>query len=102
MDREGLEEEIVTKELTAPRVTIEDIEKKIVQEEYFFQGTYTICVLVLENGFKVSGSMGCISQENYDIEIGKKYSRQKAVNEIWKLEGYLLAQRLFEMMSNQL
>ncbi|HIA8366472.1 TPA: Gp49 family protein, partial [Klebsiella pneumoniae] len=51
------------------------------------------CVLVLENGFIVTGESACASPENFDPEIGRKIARQNAVAKIWPLEGYLLKQR---------
>ncbi|HBV5832428.1 TPA: hypothetical protein MD207_005093, partial [Klebsiella pneumoniae] len=53
----------------------------------------TFCVLVLENGFIVTGESACASPENFDPEIGRKIARQNAVAKIWPLEGYLLKQR---------
>ncbi len=56
----------------------------------------TFCVLVLENGFTVTGESACASPENFDAEIGRKIARQNAVNKIWLLEGYLLKQKLYD------
>lgn len=56
----------------------------------------TFCVLMLENGFTVTGESACASPENFDPEIGRKIARENAVNKIWPLEGYLLKQRLYE------
>ncbi|MFT3523419.1 Gp49 family protein, partial [Klebsiella pneumoniae] len=56
----------------------------------------TFCVLVLRNGFTVTGESACASPENFDPEIGRKIARENAVNKIWMLEGYLLKQRLSE------
>lgn len=56
----------------------------------------TFCVLVLKNGFTVTGESACASPENFDEEIGRKIARQNAVNKIWLLEGYLLKQKLSE------
>lgn len=56
----------------------------------------TFCVLVLRNGFTVTGESACASPENFDAEIGRKIARQNAVNKIWMLEGYLLKQKLSE------
>lgn len=120
----AIEAEIQAKGLTAPRVTPQDIEACIVGEHYFTaaDGAYqagrgrdyseaewngilgplkllTFCVLVLRNGFTVTGESACASPENYNREIGEKIARQNAVNKIWPLEGYLLRQRLSEMPS---
>lgn len=112
MSRE-IEQEIQAKGLTAPRITPADIEANIVSEYYFTaaQGvdgqmvaefdapTYcyeksldllTLCVLVLRNGFTVTGESACVSHENFDAGIGRKIARQKAVEKIWPLMGYAL------------
>lgn len=59
-------------------------------------GLLTFCVLVLKNGFTVTGESACASPENFDAEIGRKVARQNAVSKIWPLEGYLLKQRLHD------
>ena len=114
-----IEQEILDKGLTAPRVTPADIENNIVHEYYFTasQGAQkahnesqspemlfihsslpllTLCVLVLTNGFTVTGESACASPENFDPEIGKKIARENAVNKIWPLMGYELKQKLYE------
>lgn len=122
MNDQQIEKDIVAKGKTAPRVTPNHIESLIVSEHCFtaYDGiggdgamaTYksaldltesqealkllTFCVLVLRNGFTVTGESACASPENYDEEIGRKIARQNAVNKIWLLEGYLLKQRLSE------
>ena len=108
MSDKEIEQEIQAKGLTAPRVTPADIEACIASEHYFTAseaakcgGTepypldlLTFCVLVLRNGFTVTGESACASPENFDAELGKKIARQNAVNKIWPLEGYLLKERL--------
>ncbi len=54
----------------------------------------TICVLVLKNGFTVTGESACASPENFDAEIGRQIARQNAEQKIWPLEGYLLKEKL--------
>ena len=56
----------------------------------------TFCVLVLKNGFTVTGESACASPENFDAELGRKIARQNAVNKIWPLEGYLLKNKIHE------
>ena len=126
-DDSAIEQEIQAKGKTAPRVTPADIEANIVDERYFSawdgaqlaywadsdpeapksedgapkQGgplsLLTFCVLVLRNGFTVTGECACASPENFDAEIGKKIARANAVNKIWPLMGYALKQHLAEM-----
>lgn len=118
-----IEQEIQDKGLTAPRVTPADIEANIASEHFFTafngrkgainSGTYvgrekpsiddsdllplsllTFCVLVLKNGFTVTGESACASPENFDAELGGKIARQNAVQKIWPLMGYALKERL--------
>ena len=109
-----IEQEIQAKGLTAPRVTPADIEAEIASEHYFTasQGKagaeyvihdandkgplslLTFCVLVLRNGFTVTGESACASPENFDAELGRKIARQNAVAKLWPLMGYELKERL--------
>ena len=47
----------------------------------------TFCVLVLRDGFTVSGESACASPENFDAEEGRKIARQNAVQKVWPLLG---------------
>ena len=112
-DDDAIEAEIVAKGLTAPRVTPDDIALSIMGEHYFtaadginpgivagykYPGALdllTFCVLVLRNGFTVTGESACASPENFNAEVGRKIARANAVSKIWPLEGYLLKERLY-------
>lgn len=61
----------------------------------------TICILVLKNGFTVTGESACASPENFNEEIGRKIAYENAVEKIWLLEGYLLKQNLHEQAQSQ-
>lgn len=94
----------------APRITPADIEANIVDEVYFtaaegarkVRGLYpltplellTFCVLVLKNGFTVTGESACASPENFNAEIGRKIARENAVAKVWPLMGYALKEKL--------
>ena len=54
----------------------------------------TFCVLVLKNGFTVTGESACASPENFDTELGRKIARQNAISKVWPLMGYALKERL--------
>ena len=72
-------------------VTIEKIENIILKEDYIKVGLKTvIAVLTLKNSFEIIGTSACVDTNNFDFEIGKKYAREKAIDQIWMLEGYLL------------
>lgn len=112
MDDKSIEQEIQAKGLTAPRVTPADIEASIASEHFFTAkdgaygfsiaginaplelGLLTFCVLVLRNGFTVTGESACASPENFDPDIGRKIARQNAVAKIWPLLGFRLRDKL--------
>ena len=54
----------------------------------------TFCVLVLRNGFTVTGESACASPENFNAEIGRKIARENAVEKVWPLMGYELRSKL--------
>jgi hypothetical protein len=114
-----IEKEIVAKGLTAPRVTPADIEANIIGVYYFtasngVDGAHierhghlektgdvheelallTFCVLVLKNGFTVTGKSACASPENFDAELGRKVAHQNAIDQCWPLMGYALKEKL--------
>ena len=113
MSDDQIEQEIQSRRLTAPRVTPADIEANIASEMYFTAAdgvmkadgiaangvpqrlhNLTFCVLVLRNGFTVTGESACASPENFDAELGREIARQHAVSKIWPLMGYALRERL--------
>lgn len=120
MSDNQIEQEIQAKGLTAPRVTPADIEANISGEYYFtaqqgvdaafseqdeltrLTGSHvelrllTFCVLVLRNGFAVTGESACASPENFDEGLGRKIARENAKQKLWPLMGYALKQKLVE------
>jgi hypothetical protein len=108
---------------TAPRVTPADVDAAISSEWYFtgdegvfgaykthgdvYQSTryndgaahnnlmrLTFCVLVLRNGFTVTGESACASPENFDAKIGREIAYVNAREKVWPLLGYELRERL--------
>jgi len=116
------QDDAAAKVAVAPRVTLEDIEARIASENYINAGEaiaalgqpvpinlehlakpdvpfgpahlLTICVLVLKNGFTVTGESACASPENFNRELGQQIARRNALEKVWMLEGYLLRERL--------
>jgi hypothetical protein len=123
-----VEKEIQAKGLTAPRVTPSDIQSEIVSEYYFTAlqgarmegldyidklgqvrqpmplhsvlGLLTFCVLVLRNGFTVTGESACASPENYDEALGRQIARRNAEAKIWPLLGFRLRDRLTQAVES--
>ena len=79
-------------------LTDEMVKSKIKKVEYTVLGDHktTVANLYLENGYTVQGMSSCVDPENYDKELGEKISYNNAVQEVWKRESYLLAQRRYE------
>lgn len=80
----------------APSVTIEEVNAAIKSETYTVlpNGRTTVCQLTLDNGFTVEGSSACVSLERFNAELGRKYSRERAVEKVWEHLGFRLADRL--------
>lgn len=116
---QAIEKEIQAKGLTAPRITPANIEAAIASEHYFTAAEgqagaagiprmeafhhipaaldlLTFCVLVLRNGFTVTGESACASPENFDAEVGRKIARANAISKVWPLMGYELRSRLHD------
>ena len=83
--------------MNAPRVTIEQIKEKIISEQYVVlpNGRTTVCQITLENGFTVEGYSACVSPENFNLKMGREIARDNAIEKIWPLEGYLLAEKMY-------
>lgn len=119
MNDQKIESLIQAKGLTAPRVTLRDIDAAIASEHYFTAmdgvagscmkngeefppsvkslfplGLLTFCVLVLKNGFTVVGKSACASPENFDADIGREIARENAVEQMWPLLGFALKDKL--------
>ena len=79
------------------RVTREGIEAKIVDKQYLVlpDGRSTLCILTLENGFTVKGFSACVDIDNFDLVMGRYIAFEDAFRQIWALEGYLLAEKLY-------
>lgn len=101
MPEQEIEKEIQKKGLNAPRLTPTLIDEAIIKEDYYvFPGTtVTVCCLTLKNGFNTIGESAAASPENFDEEVGRKVSKERAREKIWALEGYRLKQQLFESKS---
>lgn len=119
-DEQQLEARIVAAGLTAPRITPADIDGAIKSTHFFTAaqgvagaerageadplavgvpslGLLTFCVLVLRNGFTVTGESACASPENFNAQVGRDIALRNARDKIWSLEGYLLREHLSRM-----
>ena len=113
-DRE-IEKTLQQNGLTAPRITPDDVEAEIVAEYYFTAAEgaagrevaplssdhvheslhlLTFCVLVLKNGFTVTGFSVPVSPADFVAQIGRDVAREDAKNKIWPMLAYALKDKL--------
>ncbi|WP_375495930.1 Gp49 family protein [uncultured Nostoc sp.] len=65
-------------------------------QEAVFWGKELVVSFKLPSGFTICGRGACVDPANFDIEIGRRVAREDAENQLWKFEGYLLQNRLYE------
>lgn len=93
-----MEKEILAKGLTAPRVTLEEINalmEKVDYLPYRVGDTTTVHVVAMLEGFSLAiGKTACVDPANFNMELGVKYARENAEAEardkLWEMEGYRL------------
>lgn len=100
----------------APRVTLDDIKRKIIHHVYLqgfedFLGIeyvptapfhvepvvnslskLSICILVLDNGFTVIGKSAPVNSENFDSALGLKLAYDDAIRQIWPHMGFVMCE----------
>lgn len=75
-------------------VTIESLNELLKKSTATYSnpiGTLTHCVITLPSGFTVTGESACVDPDNYNEATGQKWALEQAVDKLWLLEGYLLA-----------
>ena len=61
---------------------------------HHFEGTTVVtCLLTLKNGAHVLGYAMCVNLDDFDFNIGMSVAKDKAIDQIWELEGYALKTR---------
>jgi hypothetical protein len=76
------------------RVTLEYIQSRIASKDFLVLSgsTITICNIVLDNGYSVRGESACVDPANFNKEIGQHYAEKQALDKLWPLFGFLLAE----------
>jgi hypothetical protein len=83
---------------SGPTVTAGGMQAKIKEVDYTLMkdGRTTFCQLTMENGFTVWGKSSCVCIENYNRALGEKFAYEDAFEQLWKLEGYLLSENVYQ------
>lgn len=99
------ENEIVDKGLTAPRVTLADLQENVVDVEIHKHITKSgqvlrWAILTTGCGFAVVGNPSCaVSSENDNAELGERVAIENSRSALWPLMGYELRKRLHDEAS---
>lgn len=96
---------------TAPRVSLSDLKAKI-KQVYYVTGDmalahdpiepddkqtlsiFTVCFMVMKNGFVMLGQSAPASAANYNKGMGELFAYEDAMRKLWPLAGYALRERL--------
>jgi hypothetical protein len=84
---------------TKNRVTVDSMESKIATADYWSPpgcSHMTVCALTTKAGFTLIGKSAPADPDNFNAELGAKLAREDAMRQLWRLEGYLLRNRLYE------
>lgn len=102
---ETTEREIQAKGLTAPRVTLADLQENVVDVEIHKHVTKSgqvlrWAILTTRCGFAVVGNPSCaVSTENDNAELGERVAIENSRSTLWPLMGYELRKRLHDEAS---
>jgi hypothetical protein len=79
-------------------VTLSDITAKVKKTTYTIlpDTTTTVCQLHMENGYVILGTSACVDPAKFSQATGEKFAYEDAINKAWPLEGYLLAEEIFQ------
>lgn len=56
----------------------------------------TVLAVTLPSGFVIVESSSCVDPDNYDEQMGYEICRDRVINKIWELEGYVLQKKVSE------
>lgn len=83
-------------ELPGERITDDYIVSRIARTSYMVvDDITTVCVMVLDNGYRVFGFSTPASPENFREDIGRTYAAKDAMRKLWPMFGFLLREKKF-------
>jgi len=79
------------------KVNLTDMLAKVEKTTYHDMGDghTTFCCLHMKSGYKVWGQSACVDSKNFNQAMGEQIAYKDAVDKLWPLEGYLLAEELY-------
>lgn len=73
---------------TGFRITLADLEARVVSVEFIHRAHLTICVLELDNGFYLVGKSAPVDPHNYDERYGRELAYDDALRQAWPLMAF--------------
>lgn len=83
--------------LAHPRITLEYIQSRIRHEEFIYPDgapSLTLCLITLDNGFFALGMSAPAASQNFNQELGRKYSKENAMRDLWGKFGFALSEKI--------
>lgn len=79
-------------------VSLADIQGKVKKTTFTIMPdtTTTVCQLHMENGYVILGTSACVDPTKFSKAVGEKFAYEDAINKAWPLEGYLLAEEIYQ------
>lgn len=73
---------------TGFRITLADLESRVVSGEYITRGVLTVCLLQLDNGYWLVGKSAPVDPDNYNAEYGAQLAYDDALRQAWPLVAF--------------
>ena len=67
------------------------IDNSVIEEHTYHNNKELVISYLLKDRaeFSISSRCAVVDRDNFDIEIGRKLCRDRAIEQLWLLEGYL-------------
>lgn len=77
-----------------PKLNIQEVQDLIRNIEFNTSGSQTTCTLTTTSGFKANGESGTVHKDRFNEDIGKRFSFEKAFNNLVEHHSYLVRYNL--------
>lgn len=84
------------------RVSIEAMKRRIANVEYIYPVSIphmTIAVVLLDSGYALQGMSAPADPANFNLEKGKEFAVENALQKMWALEAYVMRDHLSGLIS---
>lgn len=84
------------------RVSLEAMKRRIANVEYIYPASIphmTIAVVLLDSGYALQGMSAPADPANFNLEKGKEFALENALQKMWALEAYVMRDHLSGLVS---